>query len=127
MNKKKSVLGESQKNKFRNGNTKDKKFQSLMSIFTKRETNGNSVRSEESDDDETLFQNLKRRMGRSSWTMYPDLYFKEVWDWFLAMLIVFESIAVPFFIVYDIHDDRFVKIIEGMIEVLFVIDSSKFL
>ena len=73
----------------------------LTTIFTKKLDTSRATLSEE--DEETQFQRLKRRINRSCGTLYPDAVLKEAWDWTSYFLIIYESVGLPLYIVFQIQ------------------------
>jgi len=103
-------------------NSKKSSVGGLTTIFTKRLDTSRATLSEE--DEETQFQRLKRRINKSCGTLYPDTFIKEVWDWTSYLLILYESVALPIYIVFQIQN-LLINYVELSIELFFIIDMSK--
>ena len=64
-------------------------------------------------------------MNKSRFTLYPDNVFKEIWDWIAVILIVFEIIAVPIYVVFESYTIIYVKTSLALTEIFFIVDMSK--
>ena len=82
------------------------------------------LKSDEEDVEEN-FENYKRNIGKSTYTIYPDARLKELWDWVMFLFIIYEIIAVPYYIAFEFFEERRVIHIEMCLEAFFIFDICK--
>jgi hypothetical protein len=99
------------------------KIKTKLSKLNMTSVGDKTVTSEDSD--EERFTNLKRNIGKSVATIYPDSNFKNLWDWVSYILIFYESAVIPFFISFDFYDENVTLKTEVAIEIFFIMDISK--
>jgi hypothetical protein len=59
--------------------------------------------SELSDDAE--FQKIERNVGRSSYTIYPDNYYLNIWEGLIYLVVLFIAFRIPFFISFSMGEE----------------------
>jgi hypothetical protein len=79
---------------------------------------------EDSDEDEYT-NNERKNMQRSILTIFPESSFKTGWDLVGFVFIVIQSIVIPFNICFNVNPTGGLKVVDGIIDVFFMIDISK--
>jgi hypothetical protein len=64
-------------------------------------------------------------MQRSPLTIFPESSFKTGWDLVGFVFIVIQSIVIPFNICFDVNPTGALKVVDGIIDVFFMVDICK--
>lgn len=90
------------------------------------------MQSEEDEVQEEDIEAMQRNLNRSSFTIFPDSNFKQLWDIVSAVLITFLAIYKPFEVIFNLEIDQtlFTRIllsVDTFVQFWFIIDILLYL